>query len=367
MKSALDCGVRFVRNSRILHTPGKYGLPVTSSKRNIQPPVSGNSRWYSHGPLFGNHNNTFRTTTRQGAYGSTEVLNDDLVSDKIPRVKLAYEVVTEHSSTYFPKAPVIILHGLFGNRANNRTIARLLNERLERDVYLPDLRNHGLSPHIGRHDYPAMAADVEQFIQDQHFEHDPIIVGHSMGAKVAMSVVLRKPELCSMLVSIDNAPVATMPTMSFPRYVKKLLEIIENPAIRSFADADKSLCDIEASPVVRQFLLTILQRVKDDSGASPSGYRFKSRIPLGILNDAIVKGNIANWEFNPWVHRFTSPALFIRGTKSHYVSDECLHDVSRFFPRFEVRDIDATHWVNTEKPKECSDLIADFVERHEDL
>lgn len=314
--------------------------------------------------MFGNHNNTFRTTTRQGAYGSTEVLNDDLLSDSIPRVKLAYEVVTEHSSTYLPRAPIIILHGLFGTRANNRTIARMLNERLERDVYLPDLRNHGQSPHIGRHDYPAMAADVEQFIHDQNFEQDPILVGHSMGAKVVMSVALRKPELCSMIVSIDNAPVATMPTMSFPRYVKKLLEIIGSPKIQTFNDAEKSLREVEDSLVIRQFLLTTLQRVKDEESG---GYRFKSRIPLGILNDAIIKGNIANWEFNPWVHRCTAPALFIRGTKSHYVADEYLSDVGRFFPKFEVRDIDATHWVNTEKPRECSDLIADFIERHEDV
>lgn len=167
-----------------------------------------------------------------------------------------------------------------------------------------------------------------------------------------------------MIVSIDNAPVATMPTMSFPRYVKKLLEIIGSPKIQTFNDAEKSLREVEDSLVIRQFLLTTLQRVKDEESG---GYRFKSRIPLGILNDAIIKGNIANWEFNPWVHRCTAPALFIRGTKSHYVADEYLSDVGRFFPKFEVRDIDATHWVNTEKPRECSDLIADFIERHEDV
>ncbi|CAR25365.1 Imo32p [Lachancea thermotolerans CBS 6340] len=353
MKSVQGCGVRLFQLSRIL-APANHGF--LTSLRQV--------RGYSEGPLFGNHNNTFRTTTRQGAYGSTEVLNDDLLSDSIPRVKLAYEVVTEHSSTYLPRAPIIILHGLFGTRANNRTIARMLNERLERDVYLPDLRNHGQSPHIGRHDYPAMAADVEQFIHDQNFEQDPILVGHSMGAKVVMSVALRKPELCSMIVSIDNAPVATMPTMSFPRYVKKLLEIIGSPKVQTFNDAEKSLREVEDSLVIRQFLLTTLQRVKDEESG---GYRFKSRIPLGILNDAIIKGNIANWEFNPWVHRCTAPALFIRGTKSHYVADEYLSDVGRFFPKFEVRDIDATHWVNTEKPRECSDLIADFIERHEDV
>ena len=178
-----------------------------------------------------------------------------------------------------------------------------------------------------------------------------------------MSVVLRKPELCSMLVSIDNAPVATPPMNAFPRYTKKLLQIIEDPAMQTMQHADEALKAVEEKPVVRQFLLTVLQRVKDQETGK---WRFKSRIPLGILNDAIVKGNMSNWEFNPWVHRFTGPSLFIRGTKSHYVADEYLADIGNFFPNFEVRDIDAGHWVNSEKPKECVRDIVEFVERHED-
>lgn len=335
---------------------------VNNASRHLIASV-GYRRLYSTGPLFDNHNNTFQTTTRQGAYGSTEVLNKDLCSDSIPTVELTYELLDEHSSTYLPRSPIIVLHGLFGNRSNNRTIARKLNDALERDVYSLDLRNHGLSPHIGRHDYPAMAADVERFIAEKQFEMKPILVGHSMGAKVAMSVVLRKPEICSMMVSIDNAPVATAPTTSFPRYVKKLLEIIASKDINTVKDADNALKAVESNPVIRHFLITVLQRYKDEETGL---WRFKSRIPLGILNDAIVKGNIANWEFNPWVHRWTGPSLFIRGTQSHYIADEFIPDIGRFFPNFEIRDLDAGHWVNTEKPQECADLIIDFVERHED-
>lgn len=320
------------------------------------------------GPLFDHHNNTFRSTTSQGKYGSTEVLNGELISDTIPSVPLTYDLLNEHSCQFVSeKSPVVILHGLFGNKLNNRSIGRELNELLARDVYLPDLRNHGGSPHIGRHDYISMALDVERFIQEVVMKapgaKKPIIIGHSMGAKAAMSVVLRKPDLCSMLVSIDNAPVATPPLNAFPRYTKKLLQIINEPQIETVKQVDDALKDVEDSPVVRQFLITVLQRSKNkDTGK----WGFTSKIPLGILNDAIVKGNVSNWEFNPWVHRYCGPALFIRGTKSHYVADEHLPDVANFFPNFEVRDIDAGHWVNSEKPKECVRDIVEFVERHED-
>ena len=48
--------------------------------------------------------------------------------------------------------------------------------------------------------------------------------------------------------------------------------------------------------------------------------------------------------------RYEKPALFVRGTKSHYVADDTLPVVGRFFPSFELRDVDAGHWVMSEKP-----------------
>ena len=58
---------------------------------------------------------------------------------------------------------------------------------------------------------------------------------------------------------------------------------------------------------------------------------------------------------NPEHVQFTGPALFIRGTKSHYVADEMLPVIGRFFPRFELCDIDAGHWVMSEQYHACID------------
>lgn len=49
--------------------------------------------------------------------------------------------------------------------------------------------------------------------------------------------------------------------------------------------------------------------------------------------------------------RYDGPTLFVRGTKSHYVADDVLPLVGRFFPRFEVKDIDCGHWVISERPE----------------
>lgn len=49
--------------------------------------------------------------------------------------------------------------------------------------------------------------------------------------------------------------------------------------------------------------------------------------------------------------RYDGPTLIIRGTKSHYVADDVLPLVGRFFPRFMLRSIDSGHWVISEKPE----------------
>ena len=55
---------------------------------------------------------------------------------------------------------------------------------------------------------------------------------------------------------------------------------------------------------------------------------------------------------DPGAVRFDKPALFIRGTQSLYVPDEVLPIIGQFFPRFELVDIEAGHWVTSEKPEE---------------
>ncbi|KAH3903136.1 related to Abhydrolase domain-containing protein IMO32 [Saccharomycodes ludwigii] len=361
-------------NKRTFSLFSQSKLFITFNKKTVlntaNPPFfnRASQSCYSTGPLYTNHNNAAKTKTTQGVYGSTEVFNEDLCADNIQTVPLAYETHKYSDNSDELHSPLIVLHGLFGSKASNRTMARKLKETLKRNVYCLDLRNHGDSPHISRHDYPAMAADVERWIHDfgksTFKKNKPIIVGHSMGAKCAMSVVLRKPNLCKMLCVIDNAPVATMPTIQFPRYVKQLLKIVHDPNVHTNKQCLEILDKVEKNPVVKNFLMTVLTKYKDPETGL---IRYKSKIPLGILNDAITKGNISNWEFNSWIHRWNGPSLFIRGTKSSYCCDEYLVDVGRFFPNFEVFDIEGTHWVNTEKPDECASAITNFVERHEDL
>lgn len=101
-------------------------------------------------------------------------------------------------------------------------------------------------------------------------------------------------------------------------------------------------CPEQALPI-RQFLLANLHK--------PAGSNTqKFRIPLSTLGSALDK--LGDFPFkNPDERRFEKPALFVRGTQSKYIPDEALPVIGRFFPLFELADIDAGHWVISEQPE----------------
>lgn len=164
-----------------------------------------------------------------------------------------------------------------------------------------------------------------------------------MGAKAAMTVALRRRFPIANLISVDNAPVDAALKSDFGKYVQAMRKIAD-ASVTKQSEADAILKEHEPSLPIRQFLLTNLARDKED------GIQ-KWRIPIRILGNAL--DHMADFPFrDPDEVRWEGPALFVRGTKSHYVSDETLPLIGRFFPRFEVVDVDCGHWVISEKPEE---------------
>jgi len=187
-----------------------------------------------------------------------------------------------------------------------------------------------------------MAEDVEAFLSDHGLKHSTLI-GHSMGAKVAMTVALRQRYPIANLIPVDNAPLDAALKSDFGKYVQGMRRI-SDAHVTKLSEADAILADYEPNVAIRQFLLTNLVRDKTD------GIQ-KFRIPVKTLAAAL--DNMADFPFkDPDEVRWEGPTLFVRGKKSHYVADEALPLIGRFFPRFEVKDVDSGHWVISEQPEE---------------
>ncbi|WP_310606386.1 alpha/beta fold hydrolase, partial [Buttiauxella brennerae] len=117
-------------------------------------------------------------------------------------MKLNARLQTAQQST--SNSPIVLIHGLFGSLDNLGVLARDLGQN--HTLLQIDLRNHGLSPRSTEMNYPAMAQDVVDTLDEYGFEK-AIIIGHSMGGKVAMALTAIAPERIDKLVLIDIAPV----------------------------------------------------------------------------------------------------------------------------------------------------------------
>ena len=92
--------------------------------------------------------------------------------------------------------PILILHGLFGSSDNWRSLGNKLSQN--NSVFLIDLRNHGKSPHSNHMNYELMADDIFELIQNEKIK-SPVILGHSMGGKVAIMFEKRYPNFFSLI------------------------------------------------------------------------------------------------------------------------------------------------------------------------
>ncbi|MDQ6480790.1 alpha/beta fold hydrolase [Dyadobacter sp. LHD-138] len=241
--------------------------------------------------------------------------------------------------------PLVILHGVFGFLDNWLTIGKTISEQ-GFIVYLVDQRHHGRSPHEGALDFPTLAADLKEFIEQQHLT-SPILIGHSMGGKTVMEYAVNYPDTFEKLVVVDIGP------KQYPIHHTRLLQglnALPVEEIENRQQADDILSTYEPILSVRQFLLKNLYRKEE------GGFDWRFNLPVLTRDMANVGAPI----------RTTKPvetsALFIRGEKSDYVLDEDWDGILKIFPNAKLETItNAGHWIQAEQPKAFVECLLAYL------
>ncbi len=243
--------------------------------------------------------------------------------------------------------PIVILHGLFGNNRNWHPVARSLSDEFM--VYSLDLRNHGQSPHSNFMDYPHMAADVLEFIEQVIKPHGAVnIIAHSMGGKVAMWLALSHPEIVSKLIIVDIAPVTYQHDFA---QVIKAFQTIPLDLISSRKDAETYLAEMINDSSLRQFLLQNLQF---------SEGKYQWRLNLEVIAQSI--SNITGFPDTQNIKPFMERVLFIGGGLSDYLSKEEQKMTRKLFPKASFSIIkSAGHWLHAEQPELFKALIKPYI------
>jgi esterase len=240
---------------------------------------------------------------------------------------------TLHFSELGSGRPILILHGLLGSSENWNRVAKSLSTQFQ--VISVDLRNHGMSFHDAKMDYTVMADDVIALIKRYQW-HCPIIMGHSMGAKVALAIANQFEGEIRKLILVD---------MANKRTDNRHLDIIN-------AMASVSIGKIGYRSELRMAL------EKDIKNPQLLGFVIKNTIQTANalrwkVNITAIKSNYAHI-INP-VHLddpIDIPTFIIKGEKSDYICDADILGLSNLFTNYEMETIpNAGHWVHAEYPE----------------
>jgi len=244
---------------------------------------------------------------------------------------------------------ICFLHGLFGQGKNWTTIAKALADRAR--PLLVDLPDHGRSAWTGEFSYSGMAAGVADLLAREGSGEPYVVVGHSMGGKVAMMLALDHPELVDRLRVVDVSPVEYPGLRDFGRYVEGMRSL-DLDHLPDRATADRELVPYVQSATIRSFLLQNLRRNLD--GATDGGApRWQWQMNLQLLGDHL--NELGGWPLASAARKvdpYEGPVIWVAGENSNYVRPDFASTMRSLFPRTQLVTIKgASHWVHADRPE----------------
>lgn len=254
-------------------------------------------------------------------------------------MKLYYKI-------YGTGQPVIILHGLFGMGDNWRTIAKKMESRYQ--CILVDLRNHGRSSHDTVMNIQSMTEDLLELLHGLQIEK-AILIGHSLGGKVAMQFALDHPDKVDKLIIVDIAP------KHYPPQHDEVIEAIESVDPASWEDRE------DGEKVLKRFLgnnSSVVQFLMKNLSRLPGGgFEWKANMPVLISSYSQLVDSILSTE------PFNGPVLFVRGENSGYILDEDFPEIQEIFPHASLMTVPkAGHWVHADAPEPFTKAVLSFLE-----
>ena len=242
---------------------------------------------------------------------------------------------------------VVLLHGLFGSGNNLGQLARGLNDDFR--VFSVDLPDHGRSSWLEGPSIEKYAERVAQWMDSENLS-DVLLMGHSLGGKVAMQMALVRSDLVHKLIVLDIAPKA-YERRHDPIFLA--LRSVEAGRVSTRREARALLIRHLDDPQVADFLLT--SAVLSDEGV------LRWRFNLAGLEAGYVSILAAIGAGQGEVLCFDGPVLFVRGAHSDYVPADTKTEFSPLFKRIQMVTVkNAGHWLHQEQPETVHTIARRF-------
>ena len=252
--------------------------------------------------------------------------------------------------------PLVILHGLYGSSDNWMTIAKNISGNFT--VYLPDLRNHGKSPHSEIHDYNSMSSDIYELVTELNLGKF-FLAGHSMGGKAAIRFAIMWPEMVEGLLVADISPFETKTSnlTAYNQHLAILKAVTETDisGASSRNEIENMFLGSISSVKIRGLIMKNIMRTSDG--------RYSWRINNSSLLkniDKIIESVAGETGILEPVTGF--PVIFLKGENSEYLPSGDFRKISGLFPSAEFRVIkNAGHWLHADNPEAVSEALLSLL------
>lgn len=241
--------------------------------------------------------------------------------------------------------PLIVIHGYFGMSDNWKTFGRQMAEQ-GYEVHLLDLRNHGRSFHSDEWSYDVMVQDVVRYM-DHHAMCDSIILGHSMGGKVAMKLATQYPSKVEKLIVADISPRAYAP---HHQEIFEALSAVDFSTKPSRQEVEQTVAQFIPDMGTRMFLMKSLYWQESGQLA------FRFNLDAFVKNEEVVGEPLQDGA------EYVGETLFVKGGNSKYIQEKDEVLIKEHFPSAKIETIpNVGHWLHAENPQLFFEIVYAFV------
>lgn len=262
-----------------------------------------------------------------------------------------------------PRGLIVLLHGMASNLTRWSEFIEHTSLKESWDILRPDLRGHARSLVRSRIGADVWSADLIELL-DAHDCERVLIVGHSLGAHLALQFAGRFPERVLGLALIDPAfPSALRGRLRWFRTLRPLLSAVA--AIVRFSNAlglrrehlpQRDLREWDER--VRQDLLTAGRSDEFVKRYSSVGVDLKY-FPLAHYLQELVEMTRPL----PRLAELPIPTLVALSRGVTFTDPLLTQQLLADLPHVETTTIDAYHWPLTEKPAEVRTIIENWIAR----
>lgn len=277
-------------------------------------------------------------------------------------VELCYRIRRSEDG---PSPAVLLVHGAASNHTRWAEFTRSTELGKDFDLILPDMRGNARSMCRGRLDLGVWCEDLVAILDAESYD-SVIVVGHSLGAQIALHLAVTHPQRVRALALID--PVVRQALTGRPRRMRRM-----EPLVRLAILILRMLNGLGLRR--HQFPLMDLEKLDAETREIMRGGHSREALvqrysAMGLIREHMPIANylqqlVASISPLPKLECIAVPTLVLESTGVDFM------DRARSSAQFarlqasELVEIDATHWPLTERPDEVRRAIENWIGRLE--